>query len=279
MLGRRAAWSGIVVPDGVVPWTGVPVRSGPALTSFSDHFSGCAGSYAAFRPKYPPDLLRFLAERSPRRELAWDCGSGNGQAAVLLAEHFARVQATDASREQLSHAVEHPRVTYRVGLEDDSGLPERSADLVTVAQALHWFDLTRFYAEVRRVLVPGGLVAVWCYGHAQLDDALGALFDRFYLRRVGPYWPPERRHVESGYCDLDFPFDELDAGSWAMQARLDRRQLLGYIGTWSGVKECRAREGVDPLLELETELAELWPDRGETLPVRWPIALRVGRVR
>lgn len=249
------------------------------MTSFSDHFSACAGSYAAFRPKYPPELIRHLAELAPRRELAWDCGTGNGQAAVLLAEHFTRVHATDASRDQLAHAVPHARVTYRVGLESDSGLAAGSADLITVAQALHWFDLARFYAEVRRVLVKDGLLAVWCYERAQVESDIDPLFDWFYTERVGRYWPPERSHVEVDYRDLEFPFEEMDAGSWSMAARLDRQQLLGYIGTWSAVKECRAQEGIDPLVELGAALAERWPDASEPREVRWPIALRVGRHR
>jgi SAM-dependent methyltransferase len=248
------------------------------VTSFSDHFSACAGSYAAFRPKYPPGLIRHLAGLAPRRELAWDCGTGNGQAAVLLAEHFVRVQATDASQDQLAHAVAHPRVSYRVALESDSGLADHAADLVTVAQALHWFDLERFYAEARRVLVTDGLLAVWCYERAQLDPEIDRTFDWFYSERVGRYWPPARRHVEAGYRDLEFPFAELDAGSWSMESRLDRQQLLGYIGTWSAVKECRAQEGVDPLVELEALLAERWPDAHEPREIRWPISLRVGRV-
>jgi SAM-dependent methyltransferase len=247
------------------------------MTSFSDHFSAVAGSYATFRPKYPPELIRHLAELAPGRELAWDCGTGNGQAAVLLAEHFEHVQATDASGDQIAHAVPHARVTYRVALADDSGLAPRSTDLVTVAQAVHWFDLGRFYAEVRRVLVPGGLLGVWCYDRAQLDPDIGPLFDWFYSERVGRWWPAERGHVETGYRDLEFPFDEIDAGAWWIVAQLDRGQLLGYVGTWSAVKECRKHEGVDPLVQLEAALAERWPDPTSRREIRWPIAVRVGR--
>jgi SAM-dependent methyltransferase len=247
------------------------------MTTFSDHFSSCAGAYAAFRPAYPAALIDHLAGLAPGRELAWDCGTGSGQAAVLLAERFARVVATDASAEQIRHAAPHPRVTYRVGLEDGSSLDDGTADLVTVAQALHWFVRPRFYGEVHRVLRPGGVLAAWTYGMLEVSPAVDAIVARFYADRVGRYWPPERRHVETGYRDLEFPFPELEPGSWSTETRLTRPQVLGYVGTWSAVKECRAQEGVDPVTELERELTRAWSDSGEPRTARWPIALRVGR--
>jgi SAM-dependent methyltransferase len=189
------------------------------------------------------------------------------------------VLATDASREQLTQTVPHPRVVYREALADDSGAAAASMDLVTVAQALHWFDLDRFYAEAWRVLRPDGILAVWCYGAARVSPEIDAVLDWFYGARVGRHWPLERRHVEAGYRDLPFPFAEIAIGDWSMTAALDRRALIGYVGTWSAVARARAAEANDPLVDLATALAGPWPDaaEGEMRTVTWPLGIRVGR--
>jgi len=232
-----------------------------------------------FRPSYPQALIARLAALAPGLDAAWDCATGNGQAALLLAAHFAHVLATDASREQLARAASHPRVVYRQALADDSGAPPTSVDLVTVAQALHWFDLDRFYGEAERVLKPGGILAVWCYGAARVSPEIDAILDWFYYERVGRHWPLERRHVEEGYRDLPFPFADIDIGEWTMTASLDRRALIGYVGTWSAVARACAAERKDPLSDLATALAGPWPDaaQGEPRPVTWRMGLRVGR--
>jgi SAM-dependent methyltransferase len=248
------------------------------VTSFPDHFSGHAGAYAAYRPSYPPGLIAHLASLCEGRGLAWDAGTGSGQAAVLLAEHFHRVLATDASPEQIGQARPNPRIEYRVALAQDSGLPPRSVDLVTVAQALHWFDRPRFYAEVRRVARPGGVVAAWCYGSARIAAEVDPVVQRFYSERVGPYWPPERRHVETGYRELEFPFEEVPVAAWALEAHLTRGEFLGYVATWSAVSAARKVEGVDPLVAFGHELAAVWPEFNQRRQVRWPIALRAGRL-
>jgi len=248
------------------------------VTSFADHFSDHAGAYAEYRPSYPPGLVAYLASLCERHALAWDVGTGSGQAAVLLAEHFGRVLATDASAEQVGHAQRHPRVEYRLALAQDSGLPPQSVDLVTVAQALHWFDLPRFYAEVRRVARPGGVVAGWCYGKVRIDPEVDPVVERFYAGRVGRYWPPERRHVEAGYRDLDFPFEELPTEAWALEVQLTRGEFLGYVATWSAVAAARKVGGVDPTVAFGLELAAVWPEINQRRQVSWPIALRAGRL-
>jgi SAM-dependent methyltransferase len=244
--------------------------------SFQDHFSGHAAAYASHRPGYPPELFGWLAAQVPAHSLAWDCATGSGQAALGLAAQFERVVATDAAAAQLAHAGAHARVDYRVAAAEASGLAAASVDLVTVAQALHWFDLDAFYREARRVLRPGGALAVWCYGLCEVDPAIDALLGWFYRELVGPYWPPERRHIDARYADLAFPFAEQPVPAFAMRADWDRAALLAYLGTWSAVVRCRRATGTDPIAELEPRLREAW-GAATVRTVRWPLAVRLGR--
>ncbi|HEX8211931.1 MAG TPA: class I SAM-dependent methyltransferase [Longimicrobium sp.] len=248
------------------------------MAEFADHFSGAAAEYARFRPRYPAALFSYLASLVSKEADAWDCATGSGQAAVALAGHLARVVATDASAAQIAHAEPHPRVEYRVAPAERSGLGAASVELLTVAQALHWFDLPAFYAEATRVLRPGGVLAVWCYGHMVLPDAaLQHTLDRFYSETVGPYWPPERRLVEEGYGGLHFPFIEIPAPSFSMEMRTSMEGLLGYLGTWSATQRYAQATGHDPLAEVRPELEMHWGDPEVQTTVRWPLSLRVGR--
>src|SRR6266850_6416558 len=246
--------------------------------SFKDHFSRLAAQYSAFRPAYPPAIFDYLAQLSSDRQSAWDCACGNGQATLALAERFHEVIATDASAQQLAAAPARPNVTYRVARAEESGIESQSLDLVTVAQALHWFDLGPFYGEVQRVLKPSGVLAVWTYGPLQVGgNGIDALFQDFYWNTVGPYWPPERRFVEAGYRGLAFPFAELSPPSFNMEERWDRAHLLGYLRTWSATARYAADQGVDPVEALEERLRPLWVDASSTRKVTWPLALRAGR--
>ena len=248
------------------------------MSHFHDHFSSTAASYSTRRPTYPPAFIAAIAEACPNRKLAWDVGTGNGQAAVLLGDHFESVQATDASAAQIAKAKPHPRVTYRVATERESGLDDASVDFVTVAQALHWFDLPAFYDEVRRVLKPEGFLAVWCYGNPAIDESIDPIVEAFYSGRVGPYWPPERKHIATGYRELHFPFEEIPFRPQSMTDVQTREEFVEYVGTWSAVSRYRAIEGNDPLPLLRESLSPVWPD-GERKSVIRPLAIRMGRVR
>lgn len=247
-----------------------------AESGFQDHFSPVAQQYAQFRPRYPAPLFEYLAGLCTRLQLAWDCACGSGQAALALAEHFVSVVATDASGAQIAASQAHPRVAYRVAPAEASGLDGASVDLVTVAQALHWLDLERFYGEVRRVLKPGGVLAVWCYGRTRVEGVpeLDTLLQRFYDETVGPCWPPERVHVERGYRDLAFPFVPVEAPSFQMQAEWTLDQLTGYLRTWSATSRYRQIVGRDPVEPLEQRLKPLWG--GATRRITWPLSLRCG---
>jgi SAM-dependent methyltransferase len=244
-------------------------------SSFKDHFSGHAALYADCRPTYPAALAEALARLSPARELALDCGCGSGQLSVLLGNQFQRVEATDASAAQIGQATAHPRVTYRVAPAEASGLDDACCDLVVAAQAAHWFDLPRYWAEVARVLKPGGLTALVGYGLLRIDPALDAAVDAFYTDGVGRFWPPERRLVDGGYREIDFPFREVAAPRIDMTADWNRAQFLGYVATWSAVKAAE-KQGLDPLPAFTETIAALWPDESRFRTVRWPLLLRVG---
>jgi SAM-dependent methyltransferase len=247
---------------------------------FSDHFSSVAEAYAAARPTYPPALFDHLAGLTPSRGHAWDCAAGNGQATLALAERFAHVTATDASAAQLAQAPRHPGVTYRVGLAQESGLAGASVDLVTVAQALHWLDLSRFYEEVARVLVADGILAVWCYGLQRLDDdRVDEQLAGFYGSVVGPYWAPERTLVETGYRTVPFPFEELEAPTFEMVHEWRLSELLAYLRTWSATAAFVKARGFDPVSGLAEELAPAWGGADRPRRVRWPLSLRIGRPR
>jgi SAM-dependent methyltransferase len=250
---------------------------GKVSHDFKDHFSGVATQYAQFRPVYPTALFAHLGQLCGARTLAWDCACGNGQASVDLADVFERVIATDGSAPQIASARPHPRVEYRVAPAEASGLAEQSVDLVTVAQALHWLDLQRFYPEAQRVLRPGGVLAVWVYGRLELEGAdVNALVQRFY-RDIGPYWPPGREHVDDGYRNLAFPLPQLPTPDFAIEARWTLERFAGYVRSWSATARYREQHGHDPVTGLVQELAPLWAE-GEPRGIRWPLALRCGRV-
>jgi len=242
---------------------------------FKDHFSDRPGEYAEARPTYPAPLFDWLATLAPADGMVWDCASGSGQAAVELAARFARVIATDASAGQIAQGAKRANIEYRVAPAEDSGLPDASVDLVTVAQALHWFDFDRFYAEVRRVLKPGGVVCAWCYGLQRVEPRIDEIIGRFYEGVVGPHWPPERRHIDSMYATVPFPFARIEAPGFEMLHEWTRERFLAYVRTWSAVKRFVAAEGRDPVDLLEGELDGVW-DAGATKMVRWPLGVMAG---
>jgi SAM-dependent methyltransferase len=250
------------------------------MTAFKDHFSGHAGIYRDARPTYPAALFDWLAQQVPSRELAWDCACGNGQATVDLAARFARVVATDPSANQIAQATPCANVEYRVEPAEHCSLADAGAVLVTVAQALHWLDHERFYAEVRRVLAPGGLVAAWAYADCGTGEApIDRVVDRLYNDLTGPYWPPERAHVDAGYRTIAFPFVEIAAPAFPMIANWNVEQMLAYFRSWSATQRYIRANGADPVAIVDADLRKAWGDPQHVRAVHWQFHVRAGRVR
>jgi ubiquinone/menaquinone biosynthesis C-methylase UbiE len=263
-------------------------RAGTALAArfagfvhvtFKDYFSRLATQYAEFRPRYPGALFDFLLRISSADARVWDCACGSGQATLDLAERFEHVIATDASPQQIAQAKPHPRVEYRVAHAEESRVESNSIDLITVAQALHWFDRPRFYVEAKRVLRPNGLLAAWTYGLPRFNDVkIDPLMKTFYTETVGPFWPPERRYVEEGYRTLEFPFTEVACPSLSMRENWTLAQFLGYLRSWSATARYMDEHGKDPVTALTEELAPIWGDPQRVRAVSWPLSIKVGRV-
>lgn len=248
----------------------------PTVANGADHFSGGATDYAKFRPGYPAALYDWVAAQTTAHDLAWDCGCGNGQASVPLAERYARVVGTDLSVRQVVEATPHPRIEYRAAPAEASGLADHSCDLIAVAQALHWFDFARFYAEAQRVLKPGGVVAAWTYQLLRAEPGLDEIFRDYYDRVLASWWPAERKWVDDGYRTLPFPFAEIAAPAFEIRLSWTLDDLLAYLRTWTSTRYLSQAENRDPTLPLGEALRPLWGD-GER-EIVWPIAMRAGRV-
>jgi SAM-dependent methyltransferase len=244
---------------------------------FEDHFSGHSEQYAQHRPKYPDVVYDYLASLAPGHSLAWDCGTGNGQAAVGLANHFDKVYATDASAEQISAAHPHDNVDYHVEPAEHVSLASDSADLVTVAVAVHWFDFDRFYSEVKRVLKPGGILAVWTYNLVEISPEIDEVIWHYYGEIVGKYWPERIRYLEERYETLPFPFKEIAPPGFTMEINWNLIQLAGFLDSWSATQRYKTEHGTHPLEVIWPRLLEAWGDENEPRLIRWPLHFRIGR--
>ena len=239
------------------------------------YFSKQAKYYAQFRPDYPAELFKFVAEVAPGHALAWDCATGNGQAALGLATHFQKVIATDASQAQISQARPHPRIEYRVGPAESGGLPANSVDAVTVCQALHWIDLPRFFAEVERALVPEGVLVATVYSDPVIEHpSIDPILQRYNHAVVGTYWPPERKLVDESYRSITFPFEELPAPELVMAREWNLKELVGYLRSWSATTRYVESRGTDPTEQFESELKPLWGDPLVRWRIAWPFTIK-----
>ena len=248
------------------------------MTGFKDYFSSVSTSYRDYRPRYPVALFEHLAEIAPGRSLAWDVATGSGQAAGQLAQFFQRVIATDASEEQVRNAERADKIEYCVEPAEASGHENDSVDLVTVAQALHWFDLPAFEREARRVARPGAILAAWSYGILQSTPAIDAVIESLYNGILGEYWTPERRIVEQGYRDVAFGFEPLDCPAFAMRAHWTAGHMLGYLSTWSAARRYEEQHGDDPVSQVRDALLDAWGNPDDPIEIAWPLAIKIWRV-
>jgi ubiquinone/menaquinone biosynthesis C-methylase UbiE len=245
--------------------------------NFEDHFSRQSKQYAQFRPHYPNELYAYLASIAPGHSLAWDCGTGNGQAAVGLAKYFNKVHATDASAEQIALAYPHERVEYRVERAENVSLADASVDLVTVAVALHWFSFDEFYREGKRVLKPDGIIAAWTYNAVEISPEIDQLVNRYYGEILAGYWPERIRYLGEGYKTLPFPFEEIVPPSFVMEIHWNLIQFAGFLDSWSATQRYKAEKGKHPLEIIWPELLAAWGDKKEGRLLRWPLHFRIGR--
>jgi len=245
----------------------------------ASHFQNAGEDYAKYRPTYPPELVEFLAAQCKRHNLAVDVGCGTGQFSALIAQHFQQVLATDVSASQVENAAPVPNIRFAVEPAEQCSAKEASVDLIVAAQAAHWFDLPSFYQEARRIAAPGCVLALVSYGVLFIDNAkCNDRFRQFYYDEIGPYWPPERQHVDNGYASFDFPFEELSYPAMSIERDWTLEQFLGYVRTWSSVKAA-AKEGKASLTDsFAEELVGLWGDPQERRKISWPIAMRLGRI-
>jgi SAM-dependent methyltransferase len=245
--------------------------------AFEDHFSSHSRQYAQTRPRYPDEIYSYLASLTPSRSLAWDCGTGNGQAAIGLSNYFDRVYATDASAEQIAQAYPHQRVEYHAEPAEQVSLPASSTDLITVAVAIHWFNFDEFYREARRVLKPGGVLAAWTYNSVEISPEIDALIWQYYRDIVGEYWPERIRYLEERYETIPFPFEEINPPAFSMEIDWNLLQLAGFLDSWSATQRYKAQKGKHPLELLWPDLLAAWGEENKTRLIRWPLHFRIGR--
>jgi ubiquinone/menaquinone biosynthesis C-methylase UbiE len=242
-----------------------------------DNFSKQSDAYAVYRPRYSAELVSYILSHTSGRQLVWDCATGNGQMAVLLAPHVEQVFATDLSSAQIANATPYPNIEYQVEVAEHSSLASQSVDLVTVAQAIHWFKFDAFYAEVKRVLRPGGTIALVGYPLSTVDDArVNDMVLYFYKDYTGAYWDPERKYIDDHYTNMPFPFREItDKPDFALHNQWSLDELTGYLSTWSAVQHFKRSRGFDPVPWFREQLQAVWPAR-DKVGVRTDLLLKIG---
>lgn len=247
------------------------------MAAFNDNFSKQASIYAQYRPSYPHELFDYLQSLCPEHEMAWDCGTGNGQSAVHLAEFFKKVYASDPSEAQIENAFPHDQVVYRVEKAEEPSLTNQSVDLITVAQAIHWFEFDQFYESAKRVLKKNGIIAVWAYGIPSVNPEIDSITKHFHDAVVGPFWQDQNRLITQGYASIPFPFREIEPPLFYIRKRLSLIDFLGHLRSWSATQRFIDQELTNPIEELQLQIAPFWGNPNEIKNVSWELALRVGK--
>jgi len=242
-----------------------------------DNFSTVAAQYAKFRPTYPEAMLEYICSLVKEKDRLWDCGTGSGQMAVQLSPYFREVYATDISANQLENATRRKNIHYSLQPAESTNFPAQHFDMITVAQALHWFNFEKFYTEVRRTLKPDGVLVASVYNLVRTGSDTDPVLDHFYQNIVGPYWDAERRHIDHNYSTIPFPFREIQAPQFFIEQEWTLQHFAGYLGTWSAIRHFKEKNNYDPVPALIAEMTPLWPAEA-TRTVRFPVTLRIGRL-
>ncbi|MCX2680298.1 class I SAM-dependent methyltransferase [Galbibacter sp. EGI 63066] len=243
-----------------------------------DNFSSQSDKYAKYRPAYPSRLYQYLNSLVPNKNMVWDCGTGNGQVAFELAKTFNKVFATDISQSQIDHAPQADNIGYSIQPAEKTNFPDHQFDLIVIAQAIHWFDFEKFYAEVRRTAKENALIAVMGYGRIEISAELDEILSRFYHNTIGTYWDEERKYIDEHYKTIPFPFEEIQVPKFVNKLRWTKGHLIGYLKTWSAVKHYIKQNGSNPVDSIMSTIEQHWGDREER-EVRFPLLFRVGKVR
>jgi ubiquinone/menaquinone biosynthesis C-methylase UbiE len=243
-----------------------------------DLFSKQSDLYAKYRPTYPKELFDYVVSFVQSKDVAWDCATGNGQAASVLSGHFNKIIATDISAAQIDKAVKKDNIEYFIYPAESTPFADNSFDLVTVAQAYHWIKWDQFKKEVVRVCKPNAVIAIWTYyNHTTGDNRIDAIVRDFNKHVTQPYWDHERKYVEEKYETVEFDYELLSVKDFESILHWKRDDLLGYVGSWSAIQKFIKTNGYSPLPQLEDELKNIWPD-DEIKKVSFPIYLKLGRV-
>ena len=244
------------------------------MKDVKDNFTKQANLYAKYRPDYPAELYQFLFSLCRHKDTAWDCGTGNGQVALALAKTFRKVYATDISEQQIKNAIQQDNIIYAVERAEHTLFADNSFDLVTVAQAIHWFDFDNFYKEVNRTIKAGGVLAVIGYGLIHAEPGINSIIQHFYYNVIGSYWDKERKYIDENYTTIPFPFNEQKAPQLTNSFEWTLDDLLGYFATWSAVQHYKKANNDDPITIIKAELEKQWQP-GILKKVEFPILLRV----
>ncbi len=242
-----------------------------------DLFSKQASAYAAFRPTYPKELYDFILNYVNGREIVWDCATGNGQVARDLAPYFQKVIATDSSAQQIENAVTAQNIEYSVSPAEKTSFPDSTFDLITVGQAIHWFNFSEFYKEVIRVAKPEAILAVWGYGLLKINPMIDKVISDFYVNIIGPYWDAERKLVDNHYSTIPFPFREIQTPEFSFSFEWSLEELEGYLTTWSSVQKYISKKEVNPVIPLIAKIKPIWVE--EKPAINFPLFLRCGRIK
>jgi SAM-dependent methyltransferase len=250
-----------------------------AFMEFKDYFSKQSAEYAKYRPRYPDELFDYLSLITDEHKKAWDCAAGNGQAALSIANHFDEVIATDASEKQIENAVEHPKIKYMVAPAENSGIESHSIDLITVATAIHWFDLAKFYDEAKRTLKPGGTLAIWNYAKSNVNDDVDKILDHYAYNIIGSYAAPDFWRGVNSETDIDFPFERIKTPEFKIRQNWNFREYANYVMTWSPTQNYIKKNNSNPLEQIFNDFKSAWGDENEKKEVTWKLALKAAKIK